>query len=581
MKRLILAGSVTTLALAVIFGTGGFNAAYAATTITVSTTSDEAVTDGQCSLREAIQNANANGDTTGGDCAAGSVGADTIDLSSLSGTVTLGSNLPTITDDVTINGPGSSTLIVNANGQDYVLSVGAVRATIAGLTLTGASFEGGLVNAGTLTVENSTIDGNSQSAGYSFGGGISNESGTLTVQNSTISNNRSRDSLFNGFGFGGGITNNGGTTSLAQSVVSGNSARFGGGIVNRGTLTVETTTISGNSSSNDSGGIRNEGTGAIERSTISGNGAGVDFGGGITNGGTLTLENTTISGNTVLSSGSGGGIWSGQSAILTVVSSTISGNSALIAGGIDNYAGTVTAKNTILAANTGASPNCVFVSDGGYNLDDGSSCNFSTANNSLSNTDPLLDPAGLKDNGGPTQTIAVEPGSPAIDAIPVAANRCGTTITTDQRGVPRPQGSGCDIGAFEFVPPPADLSITKSGAPNPVVSGNRLNYTLTVTNDGPGDATGVTVTDPLPGKVHFNSVTSTQGSCSRSATGPKDGTVSCSLGTLANRGSASITIIVTTTIPGTLKNTATVSGNEPDPNALNNRATATTTVIGT
>jgi uncharacterized repeat protein (TIGR01451 family)/CSLREA domain-containing protein len=575
--------SVVVVGTAVIIGAGGAKPAHAATTITVNTLSDEAITDGNCSLREAINNANTNTDTTGGDCVAGISGADTIDLSSLRGTITLGSDLPAISDDLTINGPGASMLTINANAKDYVLSVGVVRATIAGLTLTGASLDGALVNAGTVTVENSTISGNTESAGFNFSGGISNGSGTLTVENSTISNNRSLDSVFSGFGFGGGITNNGGTTNVANSVITGNSARFGGGIENRGTLTVESSTISGNSTSNDSGGIRNEGTATIERSTISGNSAGADFGGGITNGGTLTVENSTINGNSAGAFGSGGGIWSGQSAVLTVVSSTIAGNSAFVAGGIDNYAGTVTAKNTIFAANTGASPNCLFVSDGGYNLDDGSSCNFSTANNSLSNTDPLLDPAGLRNNGGPTQTIALEPRSPAIDAIPQGVNGCGTTITTDQRGVSRPQGSGCDIGAFELVKPGADLAITKSGAPNPVVSGNRLTYTLTVTNNGPQDATDVTVTDPLPDNVHFNSVASSQGSCSRSTTkpAPKDGTITCSLGNLANAAGASITIVVTTTTPGTLTNSATVVGNETDPNQSNNTATAKTTVIGT
>jgi uncharacterized repeat protein (TIGR01451 family)/CSLREA domain-containing protein len=571
------------LTLALAMGIGSAKPAYATTTISVNTTSDEALTDGQCSLREAIQNADANTDTTGGDCVAGSPGGDTIDLSSLSGTITLGSNLPTISDDLTISGPGASTLTINASGQDYVISVDAVRATIAGLTLTGASVEGGLVNTGTVTVENSSVDGNSQSAGFSFGGGISNDGGTLTVLDSTISNNRSLDSLFNGFGFGGGITNNGGTTKIARSVVAGNSARFGGGIENRGTLTVESSTISGNSTSNDSGGIRNEGTGTIERSTISGNSAGIDFGGGITNGGTLTVENSTISGNTVLSSGSGGGIWSGQSAVLTVVSSTISLNSALIAGGIDNFAGTVIAEDAIFAANTGASPNCVFVSDGGYNLDDGSSCNFSSVNHSLSNINPLLDP--LQDNGGATQTMALQPGSPAINAIPPSVNGCGTTITTDQRGISRPQGSGCDIGAFEFVPPSgADLSITKSGAPNPVVSGKRLTYTLTATNNGPQDGTGLTVTDALPGSLHFNSVSTSQGTCTRStATNPqpKGGTVTCSVGNLANGAKATITIIATATTPGILTNTAKVNGNEADPDSSNNSATATTTVVGT
>src|SRR5262249_10102592 len=114
---------------------------------------------------------------------------------------------------------------------------------------------------------------------------------------------------------------------------------------------------------------------------------------------------------------------------------------------------TLTAKNSLIAGQSGG-PNCYGFaagSDGGYNLDDGTSCGFSSANHSLSSTNPLLDPAGLDDNGGPTKTIALQPGSPAIDAIPPAANGCGTAIATDQRGVTRPQGPGCDIGAFELV----------------------------------------------------------------------------------------------------------------------------------
>jgi uncharacterized delta-60 repeat protein/uncharacterized repeat protein (TIGR01451 family) len=147
-------------------------------------------------------------------------------------------------------------------------------------------------------------------------------------------------------------------------------------------------------------------------------------------------------------------------------------------------------------------------------------------------------------------------------------------------------GSGSDFALARYLGDAvgADLSITKSGAPNPVVSGNQLTYTLTVTDNGPQDATGVTVTEPLPNSLHFNSVASTQGTCVRSTTTnpqPKGGTITCSLGNLANGASASITIVVTTTTPRTLTNTATVSGNETDPKPSNNGATATTTVIGT
>lgn len=99
---LLSATVATTLALAVICGAAGAKPAYGATTITVNTTSDEAVTDGQCSLREAISNANANSDTTAGDCAPGNPGADTIDLSSLNGAISLAFDLDGISDDLTI-----------------------------------------------------------------------------------------------------------------------------------------------------------------------------------------------------------------------------------------------------------------------------------------------------------------------------------------------------------------------------------------------------------------------------------------------------------------------------------------------
>ena len=155
----------------------------------------------------------------------------------------------------------------------------------------------------------------------------------------------------------------------------------------------------------------------------------------------------------------GGGLYNTGQAMLTNV--TLAGNSAsrgatghAQGGGIFNGPnGSVVLRNTIVANNTardGAAPvlmNCAGgMTDGGHNLDDGTSCGFTAANGSLSNTDPPLDPAGLRDDGGPTQTIALLPGSPAIDA---GGPGCPPT---DQRGVSRPHGAACDIGAYEFVP---------------------------------------------------------------------------------------------------------------------------------
>ncbi len=173
--------SLGVMALGMIIGTAEAKSVYAAT-IVVNTTTSDAITDGRCSLPEAVANANANVDTTGGDCVAGTPGTDTIDLSSLSGTITLSTGVPAIFDAVTISGPGASTLTIDANGMANVFVVFA-PATITGVTLTGASHSA-IFNIATLTVQNSAISANG--GGGSDGAGIENL-GTLTIMSSTIS----------------------------------------------------------------------------------------------------------------------------------------------------------------------------------------------------------------------------------------------------------------------------------------------------------------------------------------------------------------------------------------------------------
>jgi uncharacterized repeat protein (TIGR01451 family) len=521
----------------VIIGTGRAAPARAATTITVDCAADPSA------LTSALASAN-DGDTLAiqGTCDGTFEVGNSVSLVGLSGAA--------------LDGLGSGSVVTVDSGTSV---------TLRGLTIEhgSASFGAGVLNLGAIvSISDSTITANTGS----FGVGIENaQAGTLTLTRSTVSDN---------------------TTGINSE---------GAGMLNEtfSTMHISDSTISNNDSSAGirAGGIYNEsaGTLTVTNSTINGNKAFV--GGGLYNDGSVTIDNSTISGNDASSGGSlgGGGIYN-DSGLVTVAFSTISGNTAPEGAGANLHnLGFATLENTIVAG-AGAN-NCSLVNaygsitDGGYNIDDGASCGLDTANHSLPSTDPLLDPAGLQDNGGPTQTIALEPASPAIDAIPSGANGCGTTITTDQRGVSRPQGAGCDIGAFEFAPQAgADLSINKSGAPNPVLSGNRLTYAIAVTNNGPQDATSVTVTDALPGSLHFTSVSSSQGTCTRStATNPqpKGGTVTCSVGDLANGAKASITIVATTTTPGTLTNTAKVNGNETDPHSSNNSATATTTVVGT
>src|SRR5262250_2820955 len=128
-------------------------------------------------------------------------------------------------------------------------------------------------------------------------------------------------------------------------------------------------------------------------------------------------------------------------------------------------------------------------------------------------------------------------------------------------------------GAISIRPPEADLAITKSGSPNPVLENGTLTYTLTVTNNGLRTATGVLVVDTLPTQVSFVSAVSTQGSCSQLS-----GVVTCNVGTMPSGATVTITITTTAVTPSEATNTATVSAATIDPDLTNNSASVTTTI---
>src|SRR6266853_209174 len=247
----------------------------------------------------------------------------------------------------------------------------------------------------------------------------------------------------------------------------------------------------GNAAGEAGGGIRNRGTLSLNNVTLSANSSGIN-GGGLLNLGTLTLTNTTVSGNTAGTDG--GGVYN-SGGTGTLVNVTLGDNAATAGGGISNIAGTTTLTNTLIAGSTGG--NCSgAITSGGNNLDSGSTCAFAGAGD-LSNLDPLL--GVLANNGGATQTRALPAGSPAIDAGNNAA-----CPATDQRGAARPfpAAGNCDIGAFEFRPP-VDLAITKADGKECADQGDTLSYSISVTNKSTEDATGVTVTDTLPGGVTY------------------------------------------------------------------------------
>jgi CSLREA domain-containing protein len=346
-----------------------------ANTIVVNSVDDPNPGTTLCVLRDAITAANAKAAVNG--CAAGS-GTDTINFS-VGGTIELGSTLPTIT-----NTPPSS-LTIDGTGQSI---------TISGQNLYRV-MEVGVVGPATLRLANLTIaNGN----GGDKGGGILSNGSTslLAVTNCTFANNNA--------GFtGGGIDNDGGTLTVTNSTFSGNSAPEDGG-----------------------GGIQNDG------------------------GGTLTVANSTFTNNSAPNGGAGGGIQ--NNGTLTVINSTFSGNSASgnfsFGGGIGAISGPVAVKGTLLADEPSGG-NCgggVPITDSGYNLSDDASCNFSAtgSQNNVPDTSSVpgtalnLDPTGLQSNGGPTQTIALEDGSVATDAIPVAdctyqnVNPCTNPPTTSE-----------------------------------------------------------------------------------------------------------------------------------------------------
>jgi uncharacterized repeat protein (TIGR01451 family) len=167
-------------------------------------------------------------------------------------------------------------------------------------------------------------------------------------------------------------------------------------------------------------------------------------------------------------------------------------------------------------------------------------------------------------------------GASATAQIKVTAPAAGGTITNTASitgAQSDPTSANNTASAQSTVTPSADLALTKTDSPDPVLVGGTLTYSLSAHNNGPSGATGVTVTDTLPAGVTYQSATPSQGSCSQAS-----GTVTCNLGTVANGGTATATITVVPQTTGTLTNTATVAGAQTDPVAPNNGASAQTTV---
>jgi Ca2+-binding RTX toxin-like protein len=374
-KRTVVTGAGLSLGVSLVGG-GSADAA----TFTVTNTNDS----GGGSLRQAILDANAT------------PGADQVTFqATLSGQITLASQLPNVTDSVNIAGPGAGQLTLSGNNSSrifYVYPTGPVpQVTISDLTMTAGN-----------PSSSDPVGGR--------GGAVFIKYGSVTLDRVVISNSNSES-------FGGGVENANGSLTVRSSTISGNSAEEGGGISNRHD---ETDAV------------------IVENSTITGNHASGYAGGGIWfenpfDRATINVRSSTIAGNSVSSAGSGGGagFWTnGNGATLT---NTIAA---------DNTAGTRPDVQTGGPYSTVSASFSLVENPDGARIMGGSN---------IFGQDPKL--GALGDNGGPTSTIPPLDGSPALDAGLSAG------LGSDQRGAPRPfdlagvgpspGGDNADIGAYE------------------------------------------------------------------------------------------------------------------------------------
>ncbi|MBE2199053.1 MAG: CSLREA domain-containing protein [Anaerolinea sp.] len=388
------------LALLFLWGSSPVQPALAAT-IDVNTTADEFGTGTDCSLREAIQAANT--DTAFGGCSAGS-GDDIINLPA--GTYTLsisgsGENSNAtgdldIASNITVIGAGAGQTTINANSIDRVLHILSGNVALQDLSITGGlvnevSGGGILQNGGSLTIENSIVSANSKTGSAGFGGGVAHTNGTLVIRDSTLANNTSATS-------GGGLYTTVGSADIETSTFSSNAVTGGGG-------------------------------GAIYS---------------VNN--TVNVVNATFNGNTITTNGGAIFVPSGSTGQITINNSTFYNNAPASGTGraIRNLGSNPTIlDNTLLLRGAAAASLCSGSFTASNSLANDTSCTGTST--TITNFDTTL-----RDNGGPTLTHAILPGSNAIDA-----GNNATCATVDQRGLSRPVDYDlnstvtCDIGAFE------------------------------------------------------------------------------------------------------------------------------------
>ncbi|HYQ77509.1 MAG TPA: choice-of-anchor Q domain-containing protein [Solirubrobacterales bacterium] len=505
-----------------------------AATFTVNTTADTSVSGGcttepACSLRDAISAAGSSADPE--DLVVVPAGNYSISAGEL-GVFGEGT--------VTVRGAGARSTVIDAHQTSRVFNLSAATSVLEGLTVTGG-------------VSSATSGGEVPGDGAGI---LAYEGGEAVLRGLNVTGN------------------------VASQNGAGVSAPPEG--VNKTVVSVFDSTIAGNH---------------VTGGTVEG------LGGGVYVLGKFTLVNSTVTGNTVDSLGAvvqGGGVLlaidpaSSEGSEGTILNSTIAGNGvggAGMGGGLAVYnpepmlggSAALNVKNTIVAGNTGpAGPSdcavaAMVTSD--HNLSGDASCMFGDAG-SKQNTDPLL--GALQNNGGETDTLALQPGSPAIDA--------GTNDgcpATDQRGVSRPQGSACDIGAFELVPTPpaaasADLRLKIKPKPKRPSVGGKLAFLITVRNAGPSAASGTIVKGTVPALAVKAAPPKLNGKPACKLAKAKKGKrkLTCRLGEIAAGKAKKVRVKVKTAKPTKVRVRARVRSGVADPNPKNNKAKAGVKIRG-
>lgn len=441
---------------------------------------ETAAGNGLCALRAAIQEANA---LDGAETICLPKGVYLLDLPPKEEDNAEGGDLD-ITSSLTIVGAGKTLTTLDAGRNDRVFDIAPhfekISVSLSGLKITnglssGVVGGGGILNRATLRLFGDDVSDNES---WSEGGGIANRGGFInlvnsevarnvaatsgggvwndgrvTLDRSTVSNNTSSEG-------GGGLDNDFGSLIVTRSTLSGNT---GSGIANSGTLSLSESTLA-NNEADQGGGLLNSGQAFISRSAVTDNFA-FDSGGGIHNAlvdmrrGQVVISNSTLSGN--VANHCGGGLCNQDSFVfldhVTIADNATAGRlfGGPSGGGIGSENGLVHLRNTLIASNqddSGQAPDCYSkgITSMGFNLvQDPKGCGMienNPAEKSLTGMEPFLGP--LNNNGGFTKSQALRPESPAVD-VGNCTDRNGKLVPSDQRGTKRPQGKGCDIGAYE------------------------------------------------------------------------------------------------------------------------------------